>query len=44
MTAVTLGFVVSLTALEFESDHFLVAELLDNLGGYRSAIDKGAPT
>ena len=40
MTAMTLGLVVALTALEFESDHFLRTELIDDLSGHLRSIDE----
>jgi hypothetical protein len=40
VAAMAFGFVETFAALEFESDDFLVAELLDDLGGHGRSIDE----
>lgn len=40
MAAMALGFVEPFPALELEGDNFLVAELLDDLGGHGRSVDE----
>ncbi len=42
VTAMAFSLVIAFTALEFESDHFLIAELLNHLSGDCCTIDEGS--